>query len=263
MLGIILVVVILCPFSSVLAQDPNDPGNPDTLYFTVGSMSSPTGESLWIWPGVFPQDVVIHVNAWNDNEVMSIVCVFTDTCNGPPCDADLDPTRNNGSDHPKCFEGSRVEYFDQMGIKLSYFPPEFYFWANIHGAEPLPPGDGLLATLTFTVFDTGRICLDTSFFPPANYTTFMGGKATGYIPIFKQKDFVIANCGYSCGDPNYDGITNVSDVVYVINYVFRSGPQPCMEKSGDVNCDDIVDILDITYFIDYLFKNGPEPECCP
>jgi hypothetical protein len=260
-LGLILVTSILYSSSGLMAQDPDDPGEPDTLYFSPGGMHSPTGDTIWIWPGVFPQDVVIHVNSWNDNDVLAITCVFTDTCNGPPCYAELDSSINNGFGDPKCFEGSRVEHFNYRLIKLTYFPPQFYFHVTKQGAPPMPPGDGLLAALTFTVFDTGRICLDTSFFPPSVVTDFFSVER--YIPVFKQKDFVIANCGYSHGDPNYDDKTDIVDVVYLANYVFRSGPPPCFEKSGDANCDDEVNVTDIVYLIGYLFKGGPAPGYCP
>jgi len=88
-------------------------------------------------------------------------------------------------------------------------------------------------------------------------------QAHGYAPVFKKRTFVIANCGYSSGDPNYDWITNIADVVCIVNHVLRSGPPLCYEKSGDANCDDVTDIVDITYIVNYLFKNGPPPGYCP
>lgn len=33
--------------------------------------------------------------------------------------------------------------------------------------------------------------------------------------------------GRPCGDVNLDGVTNVSDIGYLINYVFSGGPPPC------------------------------------
>jgi hypothetical protein len=51
----------------------------------------------------------------------------------------------------------------------------------------------------------------------------------------------------------------VSDVIYLINYLFASGPAPNPIEYGDVNCDDIVDVADVMYLINYLFLEGPAP----
>jgi aminopeptidase N len=66
-----------------------------------------------------------------------------------------------------------------------------------------------------------------------------------------------------CGDFNDDQEINVSDVVYLINYVYLAGPEPEPFKTMDVNCDDKAGLADIVYMINYLFRSGPEPcsEC--
>jgi hypothetical protein len=62
-----------------------------------------------------------------------------------------------------------------------------------------------------------------------------------------------------CGDANADGEVNLSDVVYLINYILRSGPKPYPLDTGDVNCDVKVDIVDVVYLINYIFRGGPAP----
>lgn len=57
----------------------------------------------------------------------------------------------------------------------------------------------------------------------------------------------------------YDGGLSVADIVYLVNYIFKSGPEPPLPKCGDVNCDDEINVLDAVYLINYLFKNGPPP----
>jgi hypothetical protein len=61
------------------------------------------------------------------------------------------------------------------------------------------------------------------------------------------------------GDANSDGVINVSDVVYLINYLFISGPAPDPIQAGDVNCDGNVNASDVVYLINYLFIGGPPP----
>jgi surface antigen len=62
------------------------------------------------------------------------------------------------------------------------------------------------------------------------------------------------------GDVNEDGLVRVSDVVYLINYLFRNGPSPIpIYYAGDVNCSYSVSVSDAVYLVNYLFKGGPLP----
>jgi len=62
------------------------------------------------------------------------------------------------------------------------------------------------------------------------------------------------------GDANADFGISISDVVYLINYLFKSGSAPDPVESGDVNCDSEVSISDAVYLINYLFK-WEQPPC--
>ncbi len=63
------------------------------------------------------------------------------------------------------------------------------------------------------------------------------------------------------GDANADGVIDIGDVVYLINYLFKGGLSPHPLEAGDGNCDLVVDIGDVVYLINYLFKGGPPPAC--
>ena len=67
---------------------------------------------------------------------------------------------------------------------------------------------------------------------------------------------------YLCGDANGDGVVNLADAVFLINYVFKGGAAPDPLEAGDANCDDAVNLADAVHLINYIFKDGPEP-CCP
>jgi hypothetical protein len=75
-------------------------------------------------------------------------------------------------------------------------------------------------------------------------------------------DTVSDICGYTCGNANGDGSLNVGDAVFVINYIFKSGPAPSPLQAGDANCDSHNNVGDAVYLINYIFKSGPHP-CCP
>jgi hypothetical protein len=68
-----------------------------------------------------------------------------------------------------------------------------------------------------------------------------------------------------CGDVNNDGIVALGDVVWLVAYLYRSGPAPIpMECVGDVNNDDIVNLGDLVWLVAYLYRSGPapNPNCC-
>ncbi len=62
------------------------------------------------------------------------------------------------------------------------------------------------------------------------------------------------------GDANGDGQINISDVVFLINYLFIGGPAPQPPSAGDVNGDCVVNVADVVYLINYLFMGGPIPK---
>jgi hypothetical protein len=62
------------------------------------------------------------------------------------------------------------------------------------------------------------------------------------------------------GDVNTDSVLTAADVIYLVNYAFKSGlePQPC-PAAGDVNCDGAVTAQDILLLVIHVFKSGPPP----
>jgi uncharacterized protein (TIGR02145 family) len=63
-----------------------------------------------------------------------------------------------------------------------------------------------------------------------------------------------------CGDVNNDSYVNILDIVYLINFKYKAGPEPNC-GFADVNSDGIINILDIVYLINFKYKAGPEPIC--
>lgn len=63
------------------------------------------------------------------------------------------------------------------------------------------------------------------------------------------------------GDANSDGHVQVSDAIYLLNYLFKGGSPPHPLGSADVNDDQTVNLADVVYLINYLFRGGPSPVC--
>jgi len=64
---------------------------------------------------------------------------------------------------------------------------------------------------------------------------------------------------YINGDADRNEETNILDVTYIINYLYKGGPAPEPVDAADVNCNLKVNILDVTHLINYLYKDGPTP----
>ncbi|MDH4222948.1 MAG: dockerin type I repeat-containing protein, partial [candidate division Zixibacteria bacterium] len=135
------------------------------------------------------------------------------------------------------------------------------------------PGDVVTYDLyydTTDLFTTPVIVADQS---DTSYTTPQLEVATFYWWKVKAKDtntegtwssqtfnFFVPSC--IPGDANGDTKKEVTDVIYLINYLFKGGPLPQPILScGDMNCDGEVKVTDVIYLINYLFKGGPPPGC--
>lgn len=69
---------------------------------------------------------------------------------------------------------------------------------------------------------------------------------------------------YVCGDADGSQAVNISDAVYLINYIFSGGPAPTPLLSGDADCSAALNISDAVYLINYIFSGGPAPcSNCP
>ena len=63
------------------------------------------------------------------------------------------------------------------------------------------------------------------------------------------------------GDVNGDGIVNVADIVYLVNYLYKGGSEPTPVEAGDATCDGVVNVADVVYLVNYLYRGGDPPAC--
>jgi hypothetical protein len=63
---------------------------------------------------------------------------------------------------------------------------------------------------------------------------------------------------YVHGDVNLDYDFTSADIIYLVNYVFKSGPRPLPGPDyGDVTGDCLTTASDIIYYVNFTFKGGP------
>jgi hypothetical protein len=74
-----------------------------------------------------------------------------------------------------------------------------------------------------------------------------------------------AGAGGSCpiamtGDVNVSGTLTSADIIYMVNFVFKGGPDPLpCSATADVNCSGSVTSADVIYMVNHVFKGGIAP----
>jgi len=200
--------------------------------------------------------VVLNVYIFNDEPLgaYSIPLAFPDTLTG------LDITCDSVS-----FAGTRSEssaYRIGSG-SIENDKNRLVVWAVWWTGE-LSPGNGCVAKIYFhtgpTWDSTLEVPVDTTFWPPNAFLQLV--EPTG---IYSFTPAFIKGClefsPFLHGDANSDRLLNASDVIYLVNYLFKGGPVPNPLNSGDSNCDGKVTLGDAVYLINYHFKGGPPPAC--
>ena len=70
-----------------------------------------------------------------------------------------------------------------------------------------------------------------------------------------------ANTAIELYDANGDGILDIADVIYLVNYLYKGCLPPNPPEAGDANCDGAVELGDVVYLLNHVLRAGPPPEC--
>ncbi|UCD94738.1 MAG: dockerin type I repeat-containing protein [Candidatus Zixiibacteriota bacterium] len=89
------------------------------------------------------------------------------------------------------------------------------------------------------------------------YTYNVSGEFNGGSPF--TQDGSVVMIGFMPGDVTFDGVVNILDISYTVNYIYKNGPQPePIIETADTDGNGMINILDISRTVNYLYKNGPE-----
>ncbi|HEX7402208.1 MAG TPA: dockerin type I repeat-containing protein [candidate division Zixibacteria bacterium] len=152
--------------------------------------------------------------------------------------------------------------YNDFYLDVSTSGQHFWFWwAGSNEIQRWKDGSRILTlTMTFRVEDSMTVCVDSCFWPPSDRLAFARSDAALFVPRHNLP-YCFQISYPTTGDANGDGTIDVSDVVFLINYLFRGGSAPDPMPRGDANCDQVVDISDVVFLINYLFRGGPAPFC--
>ncbi|MCB2230186.1 S8 family serine peptidase [bacterium] len=133
----------------------------------------------------------------------------------------------------------------------------------------LPAGSGPVMTLNFNVpgnyAESTPIVIDTTTFGSRNNELI--SPIGAFVPTFEPGYLYLAGCCIgSTGNVNGDGggAVDLSDLIYLVNYLFLGGPAPACVGAANVNGDlgCAIDLSDLIYLVNYLFLGGPAPAAC-
>ena len=139
---------------------------------------------------------------------------------------------------------------------------------NLKGALSLPAnGTAVIARARYKVRDDAK--------PNARTRVlFADGLRGSGVPITCQVNFiggnpppdrqpflvrVVPDVLFLRGNVNGDARINLADGIFILNKLYKGGPDPMCLEAADVNDDGKVNISDAIYLLSWLFKKGPKP----
>jgi subtilisin family serine protease len=165
------------------------------------------------------------------------------------------------------FAGTRVAYFETLDRPFSSDQNQFSVFTlkanNGGGSPPLAPGSGPILKLYFTIRSNtpvGSLTLNpVDTFTVLNYNYYAtSGAGIKYWPEWKLGGIDLLP--YCRGDFNLSGAITSSDIILLVNYVFKSGPPSSDPWTMDVDVNGVPTSADIIYLVNHVFKGGPAPK---
>ena len=167
--------------------------------------------------------------------------------------------------------GCRTDYFEIVE-QMQYSPASkrttFIMTTTSSGNQPdLGPGAGPILRLFFTV-EGGAVPGQSVPIELDGYDTFEPmyfSRLLDYTPETSSSSIDITSCcmgirGNVDGDPANE--ITISDLVYMVDYMFTGGPESSCPRAADVDGSVTLDVSDLVYLVDYMFTGGYPPLTC-
>jgi len=234
---------------SLEVTDPNGTNTKIRKYYVLATADTLTGDSTVAIPANGTDSAAIEIYLKNTIPIDTFTLSFVYTAVEGTAVLDF---------RSVSLDGTRGQVFDSAIFRAeapTTHKVAIEFWPyRTTAKEPLPPGEGAVAKLWFSATGAGKVAFDTITLVGYSYK-FKNQFSGDYLPYFKTFTVTVG----MRGDANNDGNINIADAVYLIEYIFKGGPEPVTMYQGDADGDNNLNISDAVYLINYIFKNGPPP----
>ena len=160
--------------------------------------------------------------------------------------------------------GLRTEYFEYIVNNSLVTNRKYGFLmktddAASGGSNYLQPDTGAILNIFFNVPDTapgGEVMAVDSITASGKRPRYeaLWGEV---VPVFYAGSIEIQSC--IRGDVDCSGDINIADLVYLVDFMFNSGPPPDPYDVGNIDGIGDINIADLVYLVDFMFNGGPPP----
>lgn len=166
--------------------------------------------------------------------------------------------------------GSLVSRFDYLNTSIDFETKNYLNVTGIARVDtsgvPIPPGtQGLLFKVVFNLAFgnctlTGKDTAAYVTIPIPSDLSDPQGNRVDSMEFYGGLTYVQAMC--TKGELNGDGRVSPGDVVFLINFLFRQGPETLCPSDADLNSVPGVSPGDVVWLINYVFKQKCYPINC-
>lgn len=135
---------------------------------------------------------------------------------------------------------------------------EIYLWPSSEEERPSRPIASILGENHYDYMLPGDLERDTEYSWQVKARNAGCGEPDRgtFGPVWK---LVTLATPFRRGDANASGRIDLSDAVFILNFLFSGGSEPRCTRSADVNGSNVLDITDPIFLLSFLFLGGPSP----